>query len=172
EALEDALDGYDGTVILVSHDRELLRGVTTRTWVLRGGRITDYAGGFADWEAAEVERSQRQSEEWVARADQRGRERAEARRGIDERRAAQSRARTARRALDAAELEAREAEARVAALKSRLEDPDLYNRPDAAALAGELSRAVDSAVSDLETALERWARAAEVVDEAERAAAG
>jgi ATP-binding cassette subfamily F protein 3 len=172
EALEDALDGYDGTVILVSHDRELLRGVTTRTWVLRGGRITDYAGGFADWETAEAERSQRQSEEWEARADQRGRDRAEARRGIDERRAAQSRARTARRALEAAEQETREAEARVAALKSRLEDPDLYNRPDAAALAGELSRAVDSAVSDLETALERWARAAEVVDEAERAAAG
>ena len=37
EALEDALEGYDGTVILVSHDRELLRGVTTRTWVLEGG---------------------------------------------------------------------------------------------------------------------------------------
>jgi len=89
EALEDALDGYDGTVILVSHDRELLRGVTTRTWVLRGERITDYAGGFGEWETAEAERSQRQSEERVAREDQRGRERAEARRGIDDRRAAQ-----------------------------------------------------------------------------------
>jgi ATP-binding cassette subfamily F protein 3 len=172
EALEDALDGYDGTVILVSHDRELLRGVTTRTWVLRGGRITDFPGGFAEWETAESDRARRDSEALLARSDQRDRERVEARRGIDERRAAQSRARTARRTLDAAEQEARDAEARVAELKGRLQDPELYSRPDAAALAADLSRAVDSAVTALETALERWARASEAVDEAERTAAG
>ena len=34
EALEDAIEAYDGTVILVSHDRALLRALTTRMWVL------------------------------------------------------------------------------------------------------------------------------------------
>ena len=41
EALEDALESYGGTVILVSHDRALLRSTATRTWVLHGARITD-----------------------------------------------------------------------------------------------------------------------------------
>ncbi|HZA91144.1 MAG TPA: ABC-F family ATP-binding cassette domain-containing protein, partial [Gemmatimonadales bacterium] len=45
EALEDAIDGYDGTVILVSHDRALLRTLTTRVWVLHERRITDFPGG-------------------------------------------------------------------------------------------------------------------------------
>ena len=44
EALEDAIEDYDGTVLLVSHDRALLRALTTRTWVLHDARITDYPG--------------------------------------------------------------------------------------------------------------------------------
>ncbi len=56
EALEDAIDEYDGTVLLVSHDRALLRALTTRIWVLHDGRITDFAGGFAEWETASAER--------------------------------------------------------------------------------------------------------------------
>nr|MBA3288038.1 ABC-F family ATP-binding cassette domain-containing protein [Acidimicrobiia bacterium] len=41
EQLEAALDGFDGTVVLVTHDRELLRRVrVTRTVELAGGRIT------------------------------------------------------------------------------------------------------------------------------------
>jgi ATP-binding cassette, subfamily F, member 3 len=174
EALEDALEGYDGTVILVSHDRELLRSVTTRTWVLRDGRIVDFPGGFAEWEAAEADRERREAERRAeGRADrrERDREREGARRSVDERRAAQSRARTAQRALETAEIEAHAAERRVSELKARLEDPTLYNRPDAAAQAAELSRAVTDAVSALEAALEQWARAAEAADAAERAAA-
>ncbi len=34
EALEDAIEEFDGTVLLVSHDRALLRALTTRIWVL------------------------------------------------------------------------------------------------------------------------------------------
>src|SRR5512146_2776001 len=172
EALEDALEGYDGTVILVSHDRELLRGVTTRTWVLRGGRIEDFPGGFAEWEAAEADRARREAERKAeGRTDRREKERDAARRSIEDRRAAQSRARTAERALAAAESEAQAAERRMAELKAKLEDPALYTRPDAAAAAAGLSREVGEAASALEAALERWARAAEAVEEAERGAA-
>ena len=37
EALEDAIEAFDGTVLLVSHDRALLRALTTRMWVLHEG---------------------------------------------------------------------------------------------------------------------------------------
>src|SRR5712664_1468477 len=57
EALEDAIDGYDGTVILVSHDRALLRALTTRIWILHERQMTEFAGGFAEWEEVSRERS-------------------------------------------------------------------------------------------------------------------
>ena len=57
EALEDALDGYDGTIILVSHDRTLLREQATRVWALDGGRVQDFPGTFAEWEVREAERA-------------------------------------------------------------------------------------------------------------------
>src|SRR5205807_489126 len=57
EALEDAIDGYDGTVILVSHDRALLRALTTRIWILHGRHMTEFAGGYAEWEQVSTERA-------------------------------------------------------------------------------------------------------------------
>src|SRR6266699_3594866 len=50
EALEDALEAYDGAGILVSHDRALLRALTTRIWILHERHMTEFAGGFAEWE--------------------------------------------------------------------------------------------------------------------------
>src|SRR5207302_10418571 len=57
EALEDAIDGYDGTVILVSHDRALLRALTTRIWILHRRHMTEFAGGYAEWEEVSTERA-------------------------------------------------------------------------------------------------------------------
>src|SRR5205807_5954839 len=56
EALEDAIEDYEGTVLLVSHDRELLRALTTRVWVLHERHITDFDGSFSEWETLSVER--------------------------------------------------------------------------------------------------------------------
>ncbi|MBL0937687.1 MAG: ABC-F family ATP-binding cassette domain-containing protein [Gemmatimonadaceae bacterium] len=51
EALEDALDEYDGSVLLVSHDRAFLREVATRVWWFDGTRLRDFDGPFVEWEA-------------------------------------------------------------------------------------------------------------------------
>ncbi len=48
EALEDALTAYDGTVILVSHDRALIDVVATHTLSLEDGTAIMRAGGYAD----------------------------------------------------------------------------------------------------------------------------
>ncbi len=50
EAIEDAIDGYDGTVLLVTHDRAVLRGLATRVWEIRDGELIDFAGPFTEWE--------------------------------------------------------------------------------------------------------------------------
>jgi ATP-binding cassette subfamily F protein uup len=50
ELLEDLLVEFQGTLLLVSHDREFLDNVVTSTLVLEGdGRIGDYIGGYSDW---------------------------------------------------------------------------------------------------------------------------
>ena len=50
ELLEELLLEYQGTLLLVSHDREFLNNVVTSTLVLEGqGRVKEYAGGYDDW---------------------------------------------------------------------------------------------------------------------------
>jgi ATP-binding cassette subfamily F protein 3 len=51
EVLEDALGEYEGTVLLVSHDRAFLREVATRVWAFDGSRLVDFDGPFTEWEA-------------------------------------------------------------------------------------------------------------------------
>jgi ATP-binding cassette subfamily F protein 3 len=50
EVLEDALEEYEGTVLIVSHDRAFLREVATRVWWFDGPKLKDFDGPFADWE--------------------------------------------------------------------------------------------------------------------------
>jgi ATP-binding cassette subfamily F protein uup len=51
ELLEELLQDYPGTVLLVSHDRTFLDNVVTQTIASEGnGYWKDYVGGFADWE--------------------------------------------------------------------------------------------------------------------------
>ncbi|MGD8702170.1 MAG: ATP-binding cassette domain-containing protein [Desulfosarcina sp.] len=50
ELLEDLLQEYTGTVLLVSHDRAFINNVVTSTLVFSGtGRVDAYAGGYDDW---------------------------------------------------------------------------------------------------------------------------
>jgi ATP-binding cassette subfamily F protein uup len=50
ELLEDTLQNYTGTLLLVSHDRTFLDNVVTQTLVAEGnGRWREYVGGYSDW---------------------------------------------------------------------------------------------------------------------------
>lgn len=50
ELLEDLLIEYEGTLLLVSHDRSFLDNVVTSTLVFEGhGQVGDYVGGYEDW---------------------------------------------------------------------------------------------------------------------------
>ena len=51
ELLEELLAAYEGTLLLVSHDRTFLDNVVTSTLVFEGyGTFREYAGGYEDWE--------------------------------------------------------------------------------------------------------------------------
>jgi ATP-binding cassette subfamily F protein 3 len=52
EILEEALAGFEGTVVLISHDRRFLQNATTRVVGIRDGKAEVYPGGFRDYESA------------------------------------------------------------------------------------------------------------------------
>ena len=163
EALEDAIEDYDGTVILVSHDRALLRALTTRIWILHDRRLTDFAGGFAEWEEVSAERAHAAS---VSAAEE------QALRQVHERQRVapppksdpRKELRRAQRELEAAEGRVAALEAEVAAVVAALEDPALYTRPDGTATARRLGAQLETLKRNLDAELERWTRATEEVE--------
>ena len=176
EALEDAIQEYEGTVILVSHDRELLRAVTEKLWVLHERHITEFAGGFGEWEAVAAERDRaaalRASEEAALR-------RVHERQQLERRRRSETAAtRTARdltRELRRAQREVAELETTIARLENdvatiggALEDPELYTRADGAHEASSLGARLNRAKMELDEVLERWGLATEQVEELNR----
>ena len=63
DLLQELLDDYDGTVLLVSHDRDFIDRVATTTVAMEGhGRATVYAGGWSDYQAQKAERAATQSD--------------------------------------------------------------------------------------------------------------
>jgi ATPase subunit of ABC transporter with duplicated ATPase domains len=51
-ALNIALQKYDGTVLLVTHDHDLVEEVATRIWHFDGGKIEDFKGSYTEYLAA------------------------------------------------------------------------------------------------------------------------
>ena len=49
ETLEDALGNYEGTLIVISHDRYFLDRVCTRLLVIDGDRLEAHLGNYSDW---------------------------------------------------------------------------------------------------------------------------
>ncbi|MBP6864053.1 MAG: ATP-binding cassette domain-containing protein [Candidatus Didemnitutus sp.] len=63
DLLEDLLVEFQGTLLLVSHDRAFLDEVVTSTLVFEGdGKIGDYVGGYSDWQAELKKQAARKAE--------------------------------------------------------------------------------------------------------------
>ena len=73
EILEEALVGFEGTVVLISHDRRFLETVTTRTASFGPNGIDLYDGGFKDYVDAKLR--QAAAEQTLAAANARGKQR-------------------------------------------------------------------------------------------------
>jgi ATP-binding cassette subfamily F protein 3 len=173
EALEDALERYEGTVILVSHDRELLRALTGRLWLLHERHITEYDGGFAEWETVSAERARaaavRASEDAALR---RVHERRRLERTRREDAAKNTRSprdltrdlRRAQRVVEEAELRIGALEGRITSISAALEDPQLYTRATGPGEATTLGRELEAAKCELDAALEGWTAATDEVE--------
>jgi len=167
EALEDALESYPGTVLLVSHDRALLRELTTRVWAFRDGLLQDYSGTFVDWERKVAkEDAERSSAGLQAEREARDTEKARNRKAFESRRSKEAPVREAERAVEAAERGVHEAEESVTELETALAHPDLYDgSPESAKEAGRLNVALKEAREALDEVMLEWARVVEALEE-------
>jgi len=122
DLLQELLGDYEGTVLLVSHDRDFLDRVTTTTIAMEGdGRAVIYAGGWTDYRAQRGEGAEApESRRAPARPVEKVPARVRARLGY----AQQSR-------LDALPGEIERLTAEIGKLEAFLSDPELYAREPA-----------------------------------------
>ena len=58
EWIESALDDYGGTLLFVSHDRWFTDRFATRIWELKDGALTDFAGGYTEYQQYKARRTE------------------------------------------------------------------------------------------------------------------
>ncbi|NNF25585.1 MAG: ATP-binding cassette domain-containing protein [Rhodobacteraceae bacterium] len=123
DLLQDVIGDYDGTVILVSHDRDFLDRVATTTIAMEGdGRATLYAGGWSDYQA-----QRRAAAPKVEKTNAKSKSSAAAPAGEAERKPG-GLSFTERHRLDELPGEITRLEAEIAKLSQLLSDPDLFQR--------------------------------------------
>jgi ATP-binding cassette subfamily F protein 3 len=171
EVLEDAVEGYEGSVLIVSHDRAVLRGLATQVWELRNNELQIFPGSFVEWEAMRAERITKETKQ--SRAD----DRKDAERAVRQRereKEQKEREKAAggdpRKLLRAAEKSLADAELRVATLEStiadlteQLDDATLYDSPAGIKKAAALGKQLDEERDLLEDAMHEWSTAEEYV---------
>jgi len=150
DVLEDMLGDYEGTVILISHDRDFLDRVVTSVIVPEGnGRWIEYAGGYSDMLAQRGADLKRETPKSTPAAD------------VERSAAAPAAAPGKRRltfndkhALDTLPKTIAKLQAEIARQQQRLDDPDLYAKDRATF--DKVSAALTAAQADLQQAEDRW----------------
>ncbi len=168
EALVHALMEYNGTVILISHDRHLIEATADRLWLVRNGTVKSYDGDMESYRALLLEERGARTAE---RRDDRTYSEAKASRTDQRRAAAEKRAELAplKKAMVAAEKLVDKLTKEIAALDALLADPALYTRDPARAQStaqqrGQLSKHLGEAEEAWLLATEAYEDAAAVAD--------
>jgi len=163
EALMQALNEFEGAVILISHDRHLVEASADRLWIVRDGTVTPFDGDMDDYrQLLLAERSARNRERAKDGAGSEPRVgRAEQRRAAAERRAELA---PLKKAMQQAEKEVEKITAEIARIDAALADTDLYARDPDKAQRLSLDRGL--AAKRLADAEEAWLAAIEAYEAA------
>ncbi|WP_417624633.1 ABC-F family ATP-binding cassette domain-containing protein [Paremcibacter congregatus] len=148
DLLQDMLGEYDGTLILVSHDRDFLDRIVTSSLVLEGdGKVLEYPGGYQDYIR---QRASRKAEEAAAAAAAK-----KAAKPVD---APQNRAVKLsykhQRALENLPKEIAKLESDITKFQIKLGEVDFYSKdPEGFS---KINRALEAAMADLAAKEEEW----------------
>jgi ATP-binding cassette, subfamily F, member 3 len=145
EALEQALDQFGGSLLLVSHDRALLDAVGKRTVAIEDSKLHSYLGGWPEYVRVREERARLQT----AKQDKPAKPRSRSAQSAPPSDSAKEQKRLER------EIEA--AEASLKALEEELSDPNAWSTPQKSATATQRHQQAKDAVDEL---YRRWERIA------------
>jgi ATP-binding cassette subfamily F protein 3 len=158
EALIRALNDYQGAVILVTHDPNLVELVADRLWLVADGKVRAFDGDLDDYRKLLLEnrraarREGRQEKPTDTSGDRKGK-------GAGEKRVSPSQL---RRAIEVAEKDIADLGRDIAALDAKLADPTLYAGPTAAVT--ELQTRRGAAAARLAAAEQTWLEASSALD--------
>ncbi len=172
ETVEAALEAFDGTVLLVSHDRYFVKEIANRIWELEGQQLKDYKGGYSFY----LEEKQKQAQadaDAAAAAKQRAcaAEQAQAKitapsappankkEGKNKRFSAEE----AARLLPKVELRIREQEAMLGLLEKKMADPANHATPGQSRALAEEHAEYEAKIAEL---MEKWEALMEAAEEA------
>ncbi|MDF7798941.1 ATP-binding cassette domain-containing protein [Pontiellaceae bacterium B1224] len=140
ELLEELLASYEGTLLLVSHDRSFLNNVVTSTMVFEGkGQIGEYPGGYDDWleQRSQVERSKTGSQK-----------------PIEKKKATRKLSNKEREELKNLPKQIEQLEEEQEALHTAMADPTFYQKPPEEIQAA--TQRAEAIPHELEESFERW----------------
>ena len=152
QALAVALQEYAGALLLVSHDRHMLRQCVDQFWLVRDGRVTRFGDDLAAYEALSQRKRAGNGDDSAGKGEQR------ARKGRPPR--AQLKALERRERQLSGEIE--RATRQLAEVERRLADPAIYRRDPS--LIKELAREQGRTRRSLERAEESWLAVQEELD--------
>jgi ATP-binding cassette subfamily F protein uup len=146
ELLEELLTEYQGTLLLVSHDRAFLDNVVSSTLVLEGeGQVGEYIGGYTDWLRQRPDARRVQAEKVAAAAPVAAAEPAKAKRKLSYKDA---------RELEQLPVRIEQLEADIAAKTAAMNDPGFYQQDNAAIV--RANDALSAVQAELDAAYARW----------------
>jgi ATP-binding cassette, subfamily F, member 3 len=126
EALEDALLAFQGSLILVSHDRALLDAVGSRTLAIEDGALHSHQGGWADYVRVREERKAAEAAKTRGKASSNGKRR-------ESQQAKPELSKGRKRRMAAVEGDIQSAESALATLEDELADPSAWSTPERSA---------------------------------------
>jgi ATP-binding cassette subfamily F protein 3 len=146
EALEDALIEFEGSVVLISHDRALLEAVGSRTIVVEDRKLNSYPSGWAEYQRRQDER---EAESGAAATTAAKKEKAANGNGAAAKRRDDKAAEKAVRKAARLEQRIEKAEAELKVVEEELADPGAWANPTRVEQATEKHNAAKAAVEEL-----------------------
>ncbi|WP_312828387.1 ABC transporter ATP-binding protein [Pantoea anthophila] len=152
ELLEELIDGYQGTVLLVSHDRQFVDNTVTECWIFEGnGEIGTFVGGYHDAQQQRAAYRQHKASAPARAATSTAKpaaEKSEAKRNVNKL------SYNLARELEQLPQKLEQLEARIGELQAKMSHPDFFSQPH-----DQTQPVLDNLAQteqELETAFARW----------------
>ncbi|WP_312223004.1 ABC-F family ATP-binding cassette domain-containing protein [Rhizobium rhizoryzae] len=159
-ALIEALNDYNGAVILISHDRHLIEATVDRLWLVNGGKVAPFDGDLEDYRSIVVASSRKKDEKLSTGVDD-SVSKSDQRKANAEKRASLA---PLKKRINEAEALTAKLEKLIQALDVELADPKLYEKSPAKA--AEKAKQRSDAAAKLAETEELWLELSSQYEEA------